>query len=73
MPAAALGLTPAQSQIAVMLAEGRTVPEIARETGRRESTVRWHIKEIFARHGISRQAELIRLVLSLADIPGARR
>ena len=73
MPAAALGLTPAQSQIAVMLAEGRTVPEIARETGRRESTVRWHIKEIFTRHGISRQAELIRLVLSLADIPGARR
>ena len=73
MPAAALGLTPAQSQIAVMLAEGRTVPEIARETGRRESTVRWHIKETFIRHGISRQAELIRLVLSLADIPGARR
>ena len=73
MPAAALGLTPAQSQVAVMLAEGRTVPEIARATGRRESTVRWHLKEIFARHGISRQAELIRLVLSLADIPGARR
>ena len=73
MPAAALGLTPAQSQIAAMLAEGRTVPEIARATGRRESTVRWHLKEIFARHGISRHAELIRLVLSLADIPGPRR
>ena len=72
MAAALLGLTPAQSHVAVMLAEGRTVPEIARETGRRESTVRWHIKEIFAKHGLSRHAELIRLVLSLADIPWTR-
>ena len=31
------------------------------------------LKEIFARHGISRHAELIRLVLSLADIPAPRR
>ncbi len=72
MASALLGLTPAESQVAAMLAEGRTVPEIARETGRRENTVRWHIKEIFARHGLSRHAELIRLVLSLPDIPWTR-
>ncbi len=72
MASALLGLTPAESQVAAMLAEGRTVPEIARETGRRESTVRWHLKEIFARHGLARHAELIRLVLSLPDIPWTR-
>ena len=70
--AAALGLTLAESYIAVSLAQGRTVRDIGLATGRSEGTVRWHIKQIFAKRGISRQMELVQLVLSLADLPQTR-
>ncbi len=67
--AATLGLTLAESHIAVSLAQGRTVRDIALATGRSAGTVRWHMKNIFAKCGISRQMELVQLVLSLADLP----
>ena len=63
--AAALGLTPAESRVAVLLAEGRTVRDIAAATGRAEKTVRWHVQQIFEKRGISRQTDLVRQVLSL--------
>ncbi len=71
--AATLGLTPMQSRVAALLAEGKTVREVAAATGRRVSTIRWHVQHIFTKHGIRRQAELVRLVLSLAGAPDARR
>ena len=71
--ASMLGLTPAESHVAVSMAQGKTIREIAIETGRSEGTVRWHVKRIFARHGVSRQLEIARLVLSLADIAQSRR
>ena len=58
--------------VAVLLAEGMTVREVAVATGRGESTIRSHVKHMFARHGLSRQAELVRLVLSLAGAPEPR-
>ena len=60
-----LRLTPVESRVAVSLAAGRTVREIATAAGCSESTVRSHLKQIFRKQGISRQAELIRRVLSL--------
>ena len=71
--AATLGLTPMESRVAVCLAEGRTVRNIARALGRTENTVRWHMKNIFAKHNLSRQFELVQLVLALADLPEPRR
>ena len=68
----ALGLTPAQGQVAALLAEGKTVQEIAYATGRKESTIRWHLHHVCHKHGISRQVELVQLVLSLAGITPAR-
>ena len=68
-----LGLTPAESQVAALLAEGRTVRDIAAATGRLETSVHWHLKHIFHKQGISRQADLVRLVLSLAEFSGSRR
>ena len=65
----ALGLTLAESHIAVSLAQGKSVRDLAIETGRSEGTVRWHIKRIHTKLGISRQVDLVRLVLALADIP----
>ena len=70
--AAALGLTQAEAHIAVLLAEGNTVRDICIATGRTESTVRWHVKRILEKHGISRQMELVQMVLSLAALPKAR-
>ena len=70
--AEALGLTPAESQVAVLLAEGKTVREIAAATGRSEKTIRWHLHHICNKQGISRQVELVQLVLPLAGIPPSR-
>ena len=71
--AAALGLTKAESRVAAALTEGATVRDIARDTYRAESTVRWQIKRVHAKLDISRQADLVRMVLSLVVGPGTRR
>lgn len=63
--AAILELTLAESRLAVALAAGQTVGDIAAATGRAEETVRWHLKQIYRKLGISRQVDLVRRVLSL--------
>ena len=63
-----LGLTPAESHIAVWLAEGRTARDIAMTTEREEGTVYWHMKRAYRKLGISRQADLVRRVLSVAEL-----
>ena len=45
--------------------------DAARRRG--ESTIRWHLKHMFTKHGLSRQADLVRLVLSLGAAPESRR
>ena len=72
MVAAALNFTGMESRVAVLLTQGLSVREIAAATGRKESTIRSHVKHMFAKYGISRQADLVRLVRSLA-VPGAGR
>ena len=64
--AATLGLTLTESQIAVWLAEGQSAREIAVATGRQASSVRWHLKQIYRKQGLAGQADLVRLMLSLA-------
>ena len=71
--AAALGLTGMESRVAVLLADGMNIRKVAAATGRRESTIRSHVKHMFDKHGLSRQAELVRLVQSLAGAPESRR
>ena len=44
---ASLGLTPTESLVASLLAEGKSVREIVPLTGRTEKTVRWHIEQIY--------------------------
>lgn len=66
---AVMDLTPAESRLAVMLADGHSLSEIASRTDRTEGTVRWHLKQIFRKQGLSRQPELVRRVLSLDRIP----
>ena len=68
--ASILGLTPAESRVAVSLAAGHSVRDIALLSGRTQDTIRSHIKRIYGKQGISRQADLVRLVLlSAAPTP----
>ena len=62
-----LELTPAETQVAVWLAEGKSVRDMAEMTGHTEGTLYWHLKQIYRKQSISRQADLVRLVLSLAE------
>jgi len=71
--ASALGLSPAEARVALLIAEGRTARQIAEATGRECSTVRTHLKHIFAKLRVSRQLELAQAVLALSRwLPGSR-
>ena len=70
---AVLGLTPTETRIALLLAEGRTLRQIAASTGRGYSTVRTHLKHMFAKLGVSRQFEVAQAVLALSGLPEDRR
>ena len=63
-----LQLTPTESQLAVWLAEGKSVRDMAEATGRTEAAIHWHLHRIYQKQSISRQADLVRLVLSLAQL-----
>ena len=65
--ATTLQLTPAETQVAVWLAEGKSVRDIAEATGHVERTIYWHLRQIYQKQSISRQVDLVRLVLSLAE------
>ena len=66
--ATTLELTPAETQVAVGLAEGKSVGEMADATGHTKAAIYWHLQRIYEKHSISRQADLVRLVLSLAAL-----
>ena len=65
--ATTLELTRAESRVAVWLAEGKSVREMAAATGNTEGAIYWHLKRIYRKQSLSGQADLVRLVLSLAE------
>ena len=65
--AGTLGLTPMEARVAVWLAQGRSVREMAEATGRTEGSIYWHLKQIYQKQPVSRQADLVRLVLSISE------
>ena len=62
-----LGLTPDESQVAVWLAAGKSVRDMALTTGLTDGAIYWHLKQIYQKLPISRQVDLVRLVLSIAE------
>jgi len=58
-------LTPAESRVARLLSEGLTAAQVAQTTGTSQMTVRTQLRSVFAKTGVSRQAELVRLLLSI--------
>lgn len=56
--------TPSEATLAMELANGLSVEEAAELLGIRRNTARTHLRAIFAKAGVSRQAELVRLILN---------
>ena len=67
-----LDLTAAESQTAVLFSQGMTVPAIAAATGRRPATIKTLIRRTYRKLGISRRAELLRVLWSLGEAPTSR-
>ena len=60
----AFGLTAAEAEVAALLAEGRTVGEIAEQRFRTVASVRWHLKQVYAKTGLRGQADLVGALLA---------
>ena len=56
-------LTPAEANLATLLARGLSLAEVSTAQSISQHTARAQLKSIFAKTGVSRQAELVRLVL----------
>jgi DNA-binding CsgD family transcriptional regulator len=60
------GLTPAEARLVASLAQGMTRADYAATAGISALTVKTHMSRAFAKLGVSRESELVRLVLSLS-------
>jgi DNA-binding CsgD family transcriptional regulator len=58
------GLTPAECRVALLLGDGQSPRDIAQTIGVTFNTVRSQIKSVFAKTGVRRQGELVRLLLN---------
>ena len=56
-------LTPAEAQLAMLLANGLTVDETSEELCISRNTARVHLRSIFSKTGVTRQTMLVRLIL----------
>lgn len=61
-----LGVTPAEARLVAALAQGRTLEAHAAQRGVSLGTVRNQLKQVLAKTGTKRQAELVRLALGSA-------
>jgi DNA-binding CsgD family transcriptional regulator len=59
-----LGLTQVEARFTVMLADGLPLAEIARRLGVTPTSARTYCKRVLAKTGMSRQSELVRMVLT---------
>lgn len=57
-------LTPAEASLAMLLANGLTLDEAAEEMGIRRNTARAHLRMIFSKTEVTRQTELVRVLLN---------
>lgn len=60
------GLTPAEAKLAVLLTNGFTIEALSTELGISPHTTRAHLRSIFSKTNVSRQSQLVRLILSSA-------
>jgi DNA-binding CsgD family transcriptional regulator len=58
------GLTPSEAQVAISLANGHSIDQIANQSHHSAHTIRSQLKSVFRKTGVSRQSELIKLLLT---------
>jgi DNA-binding CsgD family transcriptional regulator len=57
-------LTPAESRVVALLLEGNSIEGAAERLAIRPLTARTHLKRVFQKTGVTRQSDLVRLVMS---------
>lgn len=60
------GFTPAEARVALALVNGLAMRDIAETHGVKEETVKSQLKSLFAKSGVSRQQDLVRVLLKSA-------
>jgi DNA-binding CsgD family transcriptional regulator len=66
MPTTGNNLTAGAARLAVALFKGQSVEDYAKEAAIRINTARWYVKQVYAKTGVNRQAELVQLLLKSA-------
>jgi DNA-binding CsgD family transcriptional regulator len=61
----AYAMTMAEARVALCTASGATIPETASRLSVSPNTVKTHLRKVYAKTGVGRQAELARLIASL--------
>jgi DNA-binding CsgD family transcriptional regulator/PAS domain-containing protein len=62
------GLTPAEARLASLIVDGHDIASAASAAAVSENTVKYHLKTVFGKVGVSRQTQLVRRIL--ADVGG---
>jgi DNA-binding CsgD family transcriptional regulator len=62
------GLTPAQAQVACALARGASYKQAAKDLNISDHTVASHVKEIYTKTRVNRQADLVRNIMALGRV-----
>jgi DNA-binding NarL/FixJ family response regulator len=65
------GLSPAESRLTAALLAGKTMHEIAAQSGVQITTVRTQLSSVLRKVGVSRQAELIRILSNIPIAPAS--
>ncbi len=65
-------LTPTEIELALLMVDGLTLDEAAMRLGVKKNTVRAHLRGIFAKTGATRQAVLVKMLLSSVVGMGVR-
>jgi DNA-binding CsgD family transcriptional regulator len=60
------GLTPSEERVAVAATAAGSLDEISETLLLRVNTVKTHLKQVYAKTGVSGRAELVRVVMGLA-------
>jgi len=63
-------LTPAETALAIQLANGLSLEEAAEALNIRRNTARAHLRSIFSKTGVRRQTELVRIFLNSVALLG---
>ena len=68
-------MTPAECRVALLLSDGKSLPEIAQILGVSRNTLKTQVASVYSKTGTSRQSQLVRLLAQFpqSDIPPTQK